>query len=324
MTLILATGNSQLTVVASDRRLSHGSVNRPPEDEFNKAAVLICDDARVAIAFTGLASVGKIPAGQRGPAPPEAFLTTQWILETLSRASRSDHQLRPLIDRFTIEATNRWKKLKVAQMDKWTEFVFAGYRADEEGASKPYVCSLTNRASDGRIEDCFHIENEEFGNVYGVVAGDLSVFPSSAMEPIRVAMNAGKNGDAVAEIMVHAIREAAKQSSSIGSQCNSVILPADPTIAARDRYHTTTPTTRVYGVNTVEARSGHAGYVTMGLEMGSLDQGGAPVIVSTPKVERNKPCPCGNGKSTSTATDAKHQPALSTGNPQSLARMVGR
>ena len=60
MTLILGLANQQQVILISDRRLScNGKV---VEDESNKAATFNLQDARLAVAFTGLASAGTFSA----------------------------------------------------------------------------------------------------------------------------------------------------------------------------------------------------------------------------------------------------------------------
>jgi hypothetical protein len=65
-------------VLVSDRRRSF--VGRPPDEESNKALVVNLLDARVAVAFTGLASTPN-------------FQTRYWLAEALSEAARPNHSL---------------------------------------------------------------------------------------------------------------------------------------------------------------------------------------------------------------------------------------
>ena len=75
MTLIVAAGNKDFAVLAADRRLT--SNGKLVDDEANKATILACYDARMAIAFTGLATWGS-------------FSTEKWLLESLSVASYNE------------------------------------------------------------------------------------------------------------------------------------------------------------------------------------------------------------------------------------------
>lgn len=58
MTLILAFANREIAVLLADRRIS--SNGRLIDDEYNKLVVLCCHDARVALAFTGLAQMANL------------------------------------------------------------------------------------------------------------------------------------------------------------------------------------------------------------------------------------------------------------------------
>jgi hypothetical protein len=73
MTLIFALGNREHTVLVIDRRYSSDA--GPVPGDFNKSLVLNLPDARLAVAFTGLAGYdepGKKP-----------FKTRFWLAESL-------------------------------------------------------------------------------------------------------------------------------------------------------------------------------------------------------------------------------------------------
>lgn len=59
MTLVLGLINHRQAILVSDRRYTvNGQVLDAGDDERNKASVLFCQDARVAVGFTGLAKAG--------------------------------------------------------------------------------------------------------------------------------------------------------------------------------------------------------------------------------------------------------------------------
>jgi hypothetical protein len=84
MTLIFCLANEDYTILVSDRRRSF--VGQPPDEESNKALVLNLLDARLAVAFTGLAST------------PD-FQTSLWLAEALSEAARPEPLVEPAMAR---------------------------------------------------------------------------------------------------------------------------------------------------------------------------------------------------------------------------------
>jgi len=102
MTLILALGNRRQTVLVSDRRLM--SNGRVVEDESNKAAVFVCRDARLAVAFTGLAEYGT-------------FRTRFWLPTALLESAAPDYSMSGIIERFRARATRDFAQLPSTDID---------------------------------------------------------------------------------------------------------------------------------------------------------------------------------------------------------------
>jgi|SRR5882724_10067807 len=116
MTLILPMVNLQQAVLVTDRRLTRNGVL--VNDESNKAFVFVCRDARLTVAYTGLAELGN-------------FLTRRWLPEALMESAAPDFLMGPTIERFKERATRDFAKLKVIKpSDKHLSVVFAGYCYD--------------------------------------------------------------------------------------------------------------------------------------------------------------------------------------------------
>jgi SEC-C motif len=96
------------------------------------------------------------------------------------------------------------------------------------------------------------------------------------------------------------IRAAAKSPSSqdhIGTQCSSVVIPADIAKPAQGGYHSAEVAMREYAPGFIEARGGDAGaFIVMDARFGVQDASGTDLVVQVPQVGRNKPCPCGSGR----------------------------
>ena len=113
MTLILGLANQQQVILISDRRLS--ADGKVVEDESNKAATFNLQDARLAVAFTGLAKT-------------RAFQTRRWLLEALLESAKPDYQMVSTIKRFCSRATQDFAKIVVPRKsDKRLSVVLAGY-----------------------------------------------------------------------------------------------------------------------------------------------------------------------------------------------------
>lgn len=142
MTLIIGLGDQTRSFLISDRRLTaNGSV---VDDESNKAAVLVCQDARAVLAFTGLAEAGT-------------FRTRFWLLGALSGcASPNGAPISPLLEAFRERATQDFKKLNVSG-DKRLAVLFAGYTYSTQGEAKPFWASVHNFGMNGEASPEFHL-----------------------------------------------------------------------------------------------------------------------------------------------------------------------
>lgn len=84
MTLLVCVGNQDYCYLASDRRLTAGE--HVAYENSSKSVAFFCDDARCALAFTGLALLD-------GDATAPAFDTQYWLVDTLSLFGKTSSQL---------------------------------------------------------------------------------------------------------------------------------------------------------------------------------------------------------------------------------------
>ena len=82
MTLIVAMANDSIAVLVADRRITQGQIVL--DDEFNKVTVLVCKDARLSAAFTGLATYND-------------FNTSEWIANTLHQICEQTPEIHSII-----------------------------------------------------------------------------------------------------------------------------------------------------------------------------------------------------------------------------------
>jgi hypothetical protein len=90
VTLVMVLANNYQTIMLADRRV--GAKGRPIDEEHNKLAVFVCKNARVGVAFTGIAT-------------RPGFKTAQWLLEALMEAARPSQFLQPTVERLREIAT---------------------------------------------------------------------------------------------------------------------------------------------------------------------------------------------------------------------------
>src|SRR5688572_5064561 len=110
MTLIFSVINEQNAVLVADRRLVYGR-GVPPDDESSKVSVINLANARLAVAFTGLAG---IPANAGWP----AFATRRWVAEALSEAASPLPLLEPTMSRFREIASRDIAQLRIPPGNK--------------------------------------------------------------------------------------------------------------------------------------------------------------------------------------------------------------
>jgi hypothetical protein len=303
VTLVLAVGNASYTVLVADRRLTRveasGKVTLVDE-ESNKAAVLTTKDARVAVAFTGLATVG-VPRGHQGPPPPGGFRTAWWIVESLGECVKTDQLLLPTLERFRLAAEAKFSGLNVREKDRVIAMVIAGYTYGDAGGSQVFHRTLSNMQGDTfQAHPGFVLSDPDPGSAanYMMAAG-----ARAGIEDDDVAFLAELVDDpssrpgAVVARAVHTIRSVASRSASrnlVGPQCTSVILPADPSRPAESGYHTATGSPHVYGVNEVRAHDDVL--LVMDPKITGGIPGGELSPIAGPKIGRDKPCWCGSGK----------------------------
>jgi hypothetical protein len=80
------------------------------DDESNKAAMVVCDDGRFGVAFTGLARAG-------------AFTTEDWLVDALTQAfAEGNHRVGPSLERLAAIATERMAEVaRRAPLDRATK-----------------------------------------------------------------------------------------------------------------------------------------------------------------------------------------------------------
>lgn len=295
MTLILVLANSDATIMVADRRLSLDGI--PTTEESNKLAVLVCDNARLAMGYTGLADDG---AGLR---------TADWLLESALEAIPEKCQLGSLVEHLRHAATERWEAIALPPERKRLTVGLAGYTYHHSPPRGVLAC-ITNfedagtglRSATAAPEFRTQVWEEVrpspepyyMAQAFGAV-GTLKRHPSDPFKELlqRSAPRAAIRDKAWAVIDDVAAKEG--MVGPVGGQCGSVIVPRDLSEIAVIDYHSAKNAWSVEFPSVVTVTSDGRGGAIRGMGLRAEDPSSAPPLV-TGRVGRNQPCPCGSGK----------------------------
>jgi hypothetical protein len=131
VTLVLTAANSRFVVQVSDRRLSHPTSGETYDDEANKAVVLVCQTAKLAIAYTGLGRIGRLR-------------TDEWLVEVLTDAKAGQKNMREVTELLSEVATRTFSGLAVPAARKRHAFVLAGWYCIGPNALSPIIWLISN------------------------------------------------------------------------------------------------------------------------------------------------------------------------------------
>ena len=116
MTLLVSILNTEFAILLADRRLTSGG--NLVDDHYNKLTVLCCHNARVAIAFTGLAQAGT-------------FDTSEWMMSYLNKVGDVDDRFDAIFDGMRIEIESELKRRSLTQ--HVLTILVSGFEHKEEG-----------------------------------------------------------------------------------------------------------------------------------------------------------------------------------------------
>lgn len=292
MTLVLSLLNEEYCIVATDRRLT--ADGRLISDERTKLTLLRCIDARVAVAFSGLAALG-------------GFRTDRWIAATLADLAKPDYAIAGIMDRFKTALTDRWRKLKTpAEIDKRLSVILSGY-VNEEGGPRAYSWLLSNWERDNTVLDGPPLQDFELltsrerrpktadeGLAVIRISGVLDVVPEDDLLQLSDLLMQGASARDLTRRAVGIIRNVSDLPASrglVGKQCLSVIVPSDFGQDHESHYHSVDDSDVSYDINQALAVP-DAAFAVADPEL-RIEPAGRLVRGD---VARNAPCPCGSGK----------------------------
>jgi len=131
VTLILTAANRRFVVQVSDRRLAYPTTGETYDDEANKALVLVCQTAKLAIAYTGLGRIGPLR-------------TDEWLVEVLSDAKAGQKNMPEVTELLAELATKAFSGIALPAARKRHAFVLAGWYPKGPDALSPIMWCISN------------------------------------------------------------------------------------------------------------------------------------------------------------------------------------
>jgi hypothetical protein len=241
MTLFLAAGGRKYAALTVDRRYTvNGRLADAGADDRQKLITVHVGRLRMAVAFTGLASLGS-------------FRTAYWLAQALHTAIAPDRVL--YLGDLRENADSAFNALPTDPASKLLWTVMAGFHQHGEGPSVPTYTILNNESQvaspDGRrqmIAGPFQSqiwEAPETGDAAYAIASGRGRVGAADLERLRVLVSSGAPAHAAVDLSVALIRRAARDPESggtVGEQCSSAILWADDTRPIEVSYHSTRAT----------------------------------------------------------------------------------
>lgn len=251
MTLILSVLTPSYAIQVADRQLSwdgHATV-APAEKEANKAAIYVCNDARLIVGFTGLAKYGH-------------FETSWWLLDRLLELAAPEYSAEGTTDRLADALTTKFRTLRLPLSQKRLAVVITGFLWD----GRPAYCLVSNFNGDDAEGPAQATALPQFAVCrYAFGGGSLiswvgreDLVPSSDM---RILMRLASDGQAAPVLLRHTVatlQRAARLPRALGQvseDCTSVTL--DPATGALDSafFRGSGGSSRLHGPSIVRACS---------------------------------------------------------------------
>lgn len=190
-----------------------------------------------------------------------------------------------------------------APNDKALSVLFAGFVYEDR--PRPWGCTVSNfEWNPSRIPgDTFTLtgwraKHPGDGNPAGVFMAGMTAGVNDEQRRSLLALL--EQNAAPATLIgkaVQLVRDAAESQASadlIGSQCTSIVLPANPAEQPSMQYHSAAVTHAIHGASLVVARGPDESAVFAEPETVVTEASGGPPLALGPKIGRNKPCWCGS------------------------------
>ncbi|WP_445167023.1 hypothetical protein ACTXG7_24870 [Mycolicibacterium sp. Dal123E01] len=278
MTLILIAANKDFIVQVSDRRTT--SVRGVESDEETKAIYLETPYMQALMGYTGLARIGIEPTNR--------ILMDLLLKEVLRRAdgnpSRVVHELGAALDNFFQNGPGRVYRVR----DRGLTVAITAFVGREGGLRQAF---LTNTKG-GVFRPVFSNPKRDAPDDKLTIVqrlGQWQEFDQNQAEEVRTLLAPGRPARAVRDKMAEIIANRANTNQTVGAQLNTAVLQRGQQPAWGYVTGVNSPT--YYSGDMVIMWPDGKMLATSDMQITNQDR---PMVV--PRVHRNAPCPCGNGK----------------------------
>ena len=280
MTLIIAAANTENVILVSDRRLTLPT-GEVVDEETCKLTVYACPDAKLMIAYTGLATTGTETTGN-------------WIINTLSAASNDSPSIYEVLEKFKNIANSEYDGFSANLKTSFNvELIFAGYYySDSHFEPKIWMISNRNTANEFEIISC----GASSDAIFLELAGCIKAVSDKYKREIKHMMSQRKPFHGIEMKIVHTIKSASNSSKSlgkVGKQINSCCLSRKLDSQFTATYHSDVTQNVMYAVNSVFSFGGDNPSIMMDA---TLTTGPESPPASIPKVNPSQLCKCGSGE----------------------------
>ena len=273
MTLLLSIINDDYSILISDRRISSGS--KVVDDQYNKMCILCCDDARVSLAFTGIATSGS-------------FDTSEFIMEALREVGEGNDKLLNMIEelRSRIGLELKRRSLSIYPLI----ILVSGYRYDSSGAES-CAYRISNVRPNGLIEAEFlttEIAKSHGANIIEF-AGMTPAIPAGTRASLTEIAQSTSDPRHALRRAVMALQKSAMSKDAvrtIGQFCNSAIISKKVDTSIVSTFHAPKGAYMISGPNCIITK----GIYNYGVVMSSQH------LMTGPEIRKREICWCGSGK----------------------------
>jgi hypothetical protein len=293
MTMILTMGNSDQVIQFSDRRLSRGSV--VDNEESNKCGILVCQNARLAFGFTGLAKFQR-------------FSTLDWVTQALHECGAPTFEAHGIVERFTKKLSEEFLSSQLLRSlssdQKKLTLMFSGYVYNHRGCNPVYAIvsnyvNLDNYwaypTSLSEFSVRFFSSPDSVSNPSFVQrVGNWAAIKPREIEALQETISRKPHRDQLLNFGISFVRDLSTRRASgvtIGRQISTICIPSDINRPIETNYHSAVVSRGVFMPAQVLALP-EGGYAISNVSIEPVDLDTPPMAV--PSVSKNAPCPCGS------------------------------
>lgn len=296
VTLGLILINRDQAIQIADRRLTRNGAIVTEESE--KSCVVITNDARLSMMYSGMAQVGP-------------FRMFQCLLDNILECAKPDFIAQNMINRLVRKLNDLFASNPLIRgLDnehKRTSIILSGYHY---GFAPPLavVAILSNFPigtddwSAGDESGRFHVvfENERLESrietfSYVQKIGWWPAVTDSDVDVLRRLLVQGRPATTIigaGEDLFRSIAERPTAGGTIGKQLNIIALPRDPERPAIS-YYSVGHTTRETVMSSMVVATGNAQSIVTGIRIEPVEADAPPMSLA--RVRRSERCPCGSG-----------------------------